>query len=69
MPRKVVVYGNTDEFGLGVTNLYQYQGTERIDILNRHVDQDTITMVNCCVLPIEAAKIGIGSSSHFFHLG
>ena len=42
MPRKIV-YGNKDEFGLGIINLYYYQGTERISILNKHVDQDTIT--------------------------
>ena len=66
MPRKIV-YGNKDEFGLGITNLYHYQGTERIAILNKHVDQDTITgkMIRTT---IEAAKIEIGSWKHFFQL-
>ena len=42
MPRKIV-YGNKDEFGLGIINLYHYQGTERISILNKYVDQNTKT--------------------------
>ena len=42
MLRKIV-HGNKDEFCLGITNFYHYQGTERISIVNTHVDQETIT--------------------------
>jgi len=66
MPRKIV-YGNKDEFGLGIINLYHYQGTERISILNKHVDQDTITG-KMLRTTIEAAKIEVGSCTHFLQL-
>ena len=66
MPRKIV-YGNKDEFGLGITNLYHYQGTERIAIINKQVDQNTITG-KLIRTTIEAAKIEIGSETHFFQL-
>ena len=38
-----IVYDNKDEFGIGIMNLYHYQGTERIPSLNKYVDKDTIT--------------------------
>ena len=61
------MYGNKDEFGLGIINLYHCQGTERIALVNKHVDQNTITGRLIRTI-IEAAKIEIGSDTHFFQL-
>ena len=37
--RRKIVYGNKDEFGFAIINLYHYQGTKRITLVNKHVDQ------------------------------
>ena len=66
MPRKIV-YSSKDEFGLGVMNLYHYRGTERIAIIKKHDDQNTIT-AKMIRTTIEVAKVEIGSCTHFFQL-
>ena len=57
-------YGNEDEYGLGIVNLYHYQGTKRVVPLTKHVDQDNITG-KLLMTSIEAAKVEIGSTNPF----
>ena len=66
LPKKIV-YSNKYKFGLGIVNLYHYQGTERITIIKKNVDQNTMT-VKMIRTTIEAAKVEIGSWTHFFQL-
>jgi len=61
------VYGNDSEFGLGVTNLYHHQGTERVATIVQHLQQDSFTG-KLLRTSIEAAKIEIGSEQNIFQL-
>ena len=66
IPRKIV-YGNDSEFGLGVTNLYHHQGTERVATIVQHLQQDSFTG-KLLRTSIEAANIEIGSEHNIFQL-
>ena len=62
-----IVYDNDSEFGLGVTNLYHYQGTEIVSTIVQHLQQDSFTG-KLLRTSIEAAKIEIGSEHNTFQL-
>ena len=64
---RAALFGPTEEGGLGLEDLYTYQGTSRIAILQEHINADTITgeMIRTS---IEAAKIEIGVGRNIFEL-
>ena len=64
---RAALFGPTEEGGLGLEDLYHYQGTSRIAILQEHLNADTITG-EMIMTSIEAAKIEIGVGRNIFEL-
>ena len=64
---RAALFGPKDEGGLGMDDLYTYQGTSRIAIIQEHLHADTITG-EMLRTSIEAAKIEIGIGRNIFEL-
>lgn len=67
MPRNIVYCCDEDEYGVGIINLYHYQGTEWILTLTKHIDQNNITD-KLLRTSIDATEIEIDSLTLFFEL-
>ena len=62
-----VTYGPTNEGGIGLTDIYTFQGTSRIATLQENLNAKTITG-NLIRTSIEAAKIELGIGRNIFDL-
>ena len=62
-----VLYGDKQEGGFGVTDIYYEQGITHLTLLHQHIDQNTITGA-LLQESIEAATIEHGFSTKFFSL-
>ena len=64
---RAALFGPKNEGGLGMDDLYRYQGTSRIAIIQEHLHTTTITG-EMLRTSIEAAKIEIGIGRNIFEL-